>query len=73
MADIHRCPNCNALVVDRRFPTCTTCHAALPAEWLLTSDQIAKLAQFDRSARAEHDSAMNDLDLPGEGDPSADL
>lgn len=73
MADVLRCPACNALVVDRRFPTCTTCHAELPKEWILTSDQVTKLAQFDRSARAEYNATMNDLDAPGESEPTADL
>jgi hypothetical protein len=38
-----RCPHCKALVVDRRSPTCTTCRAELPAEWILTPTQIRKL------------------------------
>lgn len=58
----HRCPQCNALVVDRRSPTCTTCHVALPADWILTPEQTAKLNAIDKDARAEYNSAMTDLD-----------
>ena len=60
--EIHRCPQCNALVVDRRSPLCTTCKAELPSEWLLSPEQIQKLEAFDRSARAEHAAALNDLE-----------
>lgn len=58
----HRCPKCHALVVDRRSATCTTYRAALPAEWIMTSEQAAKLNAIDKDARAEYNSAMSDLD-----------
>jgi len=57
----HRCPKCNALVVDRRSPTCTTCHQALPADWVMTPKQVAKVEAIDRDARAEFDSTMQRL------------
>jgi hypothetical protein len=57
-----RCPTCHALVVDRRFANCTTCHVALPPEWVLTPDQIAKLETIDQRARTEHAAAMEELD-----------
>lgn len=60
----HRCPHCNALVVDRRSPVCTTCKAALPAEWVMSSDQTAKVAQLDRQARAQYDESKRILDPP---------
>ena len=50
LMDTHRCPQCNALVIDRRFPFCTTCHAALPEEWVMTPEQVAKV-QHDRRPR----------------------
>jgi hypothetical protein len=56
------CPNCRALVVDRRFANCTTCHAELPAEWVLTPEQVAKLEEIDRHARAEHAAISAELD-----------
>jgi hypothetical protein len=58
----HRCPKCNALVIDRRSPVCTTCHEALPTDWLMTPNQIAKVNEFDAHARAEHNALMTDLD-----------
>jgi hypothetical protein len=58
----HRCPKCDAPVVDRRSPLCTTCHEALPAEWIMTPEQIAKVEMIDRHAKAEHVTALNDLD-----------
>jgi hypothetical protein len=57
-----RCPNCNALVVDRRSPVCTTCRAALPAEWIMTKEQAAKMMAFDREARALHLAKLRKLD-----------
>ncbi len=62
MSTALRCPKCHALVVDRRFPNCTTCHEALPPEWLLTPDQIEKLQVLDEHARHEHAVALDDLD-----------
>jgi hypothetical protein len=62
MSEILRCPACSALVVDRRFPNCTTCHAALPAEWVLTPEQIEKIEMIDQHARAEHGAAMEALE-----------
>ena len=58
----HRCPSCDALVIDRRSPVCTTCHTALPKEWLMTPQQIAEVNKMDAHARAEHLAAMNELD-----------
>jgi hypothetical protein len=60
--DTHRCPQCNALVIDRRFPTCTSCHAALPEEWVMTPEQVAKVTTIDAHARAEHATAMAELE-----------
>jgi hypothetical protein len=56
------CPNCGALVVDRRFANCTTCHAELPAGWVLTPEQISKLAELDQHARAEHAAISAEFD-----------
>ena len=56
-----RCPHCNALVVDRRSATCTTCHQALPAEWIMTRDQVAKVAELDRDARAQYAESIRTL------------
>jgi hypothetical protein len=58
-----RCPKCNALIVDRRSPHCTTCAELLPPEWLLTEEQISKLTAIDQAARAEHATAMHDLEF----------
>jgi hypothetical protein len=62
MMEPHRCPKCNALVVDRRSPLCTTCHQALPEEWVMSAEQIAKVTELDAHARAEYATAMNDLE-----------
>jgi len=58
----HRCPKCHALVVDRRSPTCTTCREALPAEWIMTPEQAAKLMAIDREIKAEHAASIRRLD-----------
>lgn len=58
----HRCPKCAALVVDRRSSVCTTCHEPLPAEWVMSPEQIAKITELDAHARAEHATAMNELE-----------
>jgi len=68
-----RCPKCQALVVDRRFAQCTTCHADLPAEWLLTSVQLAELDENDRHARSEHSALMNELTRQDEVGPEGPL
>jgi len=57
----HRCPKCHALVVDRRSPVCTTCREALPAEWVMTPAQTAKMMAGDRAARAEFSDGMRSL------------
>jgi len=57
-----RCPKCNALVVDRRSMTCTTCQADLPKEWVMSKQQVAKVAQLDAQARALHKQEMQSLD-----------
>jgi hypothetical protein len=58
----HRCPKCNALVVDRRSPVCTTCREALPKDWVMTPEQGAKVEAIDRDAKQEYASAMKQLD-----------
>jgi hypothetical protein len=58
----HRCPKCDALVVDRRSPVCTNCHEALPGDWIMTPEQIAKVEEIDSHAKAEHAAAMEALD-----------
>jgi hypothetical protein len=58
----HRCPKCDALVVDRRWPFCTTCHAELPKEWVMTPEQVAKVTELDAHARAEYNTVMTELD-----------
>jgi hypothetical protein len=58
----HRCPRCHALVVDRRSPVCTTCRAALPADWIMTPAQAAKLKAIDQDARAVHAQELKILD-----------
>lgn len=58
----HRCPKCNALVVDRRSPFCTTCREALPKEWIMTPEQVAKTEAINREIRAEHVASMRCLD-----------
>jgi hypothetical protein len=57
-----RCPHCQALVVDRRFPNCTTCGQALPAEWVMSKAQAAKMMKIDAQARALHTQEMRNLD-----------
>jgi ribosomal protein L37AE/L43A len=57
----HRCPKCHALVVDRRSSVCTTCRGELPAEWIMTKEQTAKVMAIDRDARTEFESAMTQL------------
>ena len=58
----HRCLKCGALVVDRRSPTCTTCHTALPADWVMSPEQAKKMMELDRQARALHQQEMITLD-----------
>jgi hypothetical protein len=58
----HRCPKCNALVVDRRSPVCTTCRKALPKEWIITPEQVAKTEAIDRESRAGHSASLKTLD-----------
>jgi hypothetical protein len=58
----HRCPKCNALVVDRRSAVCTTCRAELPVEWIMSTEQAAKMMDLDRAARALHLAEMTKLD-----------
>lgn len=65
----HRCPKCHALVVDRRSPACTTCHATLPADWIMTPQQVDKVMAIDKEIRAEHAASMKNLDPPT--DPNA--
>ncbi|HEY0257462.1 MAG TPA: hypothetical protein VGC39_08465 [Candidatus Methylacidiphilales bacterium] len=60
----HRCPKCNALVVDRRSPVCTTCRAALPADWVMTPEQTAKMMKLEAQNRAAHLEEMRALDPP---------
>jgi hypothetical protein len=56
-----RCPHCHALVGDRRSPVCTTCKQALPAERVMTPDQVAKTAALDQMARTQHAESMKSL------------
>ena len=73
--DTHRCPQCNALVIDRRFAFCTTCHAALPEEWVMTPEQVAKVTTIDANARAAHATALAQLEPvnPADTDPTIPL
>jgi len=57
----HRCPKCHALVVDRRSAACTTCRAALPAEWIMTKEQTAKTMAIDKTSRAQYADSMKML------------
>jgi ribosomal protein L37AE/L43A len=58
----HRCPRCNALVVDRRSANCTTCREALPKEWVMTNAQAKKVMAMDAQARAFYVAEMRKLD-----------
>ena len=58
----HRCPECHALVVDRRSPVCTSCRATLPPEWVMTPEQAAKTTAIDTEIRREHVASLNTLD-----------
>lgn len=57
-----RCPSCHALVVDRRSPTCTTCRAVLPAEWIMTPQQKAKMTAIDKASRQSYVEGMETWD-----------
>jgi hypothetical protein len=59
---LHRCPRCNAQVVDRRSPVCTTCRRELPAEWVMSRDQAAKVTALDRTIKMQHAASMRSLD-----------
>ncbi len=59
-----RCPKCHALVVDRRSPVCTTCRAALPAQWIMTPEQATKMMKLEAQNRAAHQQEMRSLDPP---------
>ena len=56
-----RCPKCNALVIDRRSPTCTTCRELLPAEWIFSATETAKLNALDAHAKSQHAQSMQKL------------
>ncbi len=58
----HRCPECNALVVDRRSPACTTCRAALPAAWVMTPAQAAKTTALDKQSQATFAASRGVID-----------
>jgi hypothetical protein len=49
-------------VVDRRSPVCTNCHEELPADWIMSPEQVAKVQDFDARAKAEHSAAMTELE-----------
>jgi hypothetical protein len=68
-----RCPHCNALVVDRRSPVCTTCREALPAEWVMTKEQAATVTKLDAQARALHKQEMRMIDPSTDPDAPAIL
>ncbi len=57
-----RCTQCNAQVVDRRSPTCTTCHHLLPANWVMTPEQVAKVRKIDPKATSSLPSLTRSLD-----------
>jgi hypothetical protein len=46
------------LVVDRRSAVCTTCRAPLPADWIMSPEQAAKMMAVDKEIRAEHADSM---------------
>ncbi len=56
-----RCPQCDALVVDRRFSKCTTCAAELPEGWAFPPGQVEKLKALNHGAEAEHAALMGEL------------
>jgi len=60
----HRCPKCNALVVDRRSPVCTTCRTELPKDWVMTKEQISKVMAIDQEIRMEDAEEMRSLNNP---------
>ena len=35
----YKCPECGAMIANRRYPKCESCAAQLPAELLYTEDQ----------------------------------
>ena len=43
----HRCPHCDALIVDRRSLVCTTCKQELPDEFVMTDQQAARTTNID--------------------------
>lgn len=49
----YRCPGCGFQIFNRRVPTCESCGAALPAEFLLSREQVAALD-------AEHKKSMKE-------------
>jgi len=50
---------------------CATCHAALPEEWVMTPEQVAKVSMIDAHARAEHATAMAQLEPASSADTDA--
>ncbi|MBE7467160.1 MAG: hypothetical protein HS116_27115 [Planctomycetes bacterium] len=42
------CPQCKVMLATRRLKHCSTCGAALPAEWLLSEAELEALRQEDR-------------------------
>ena len=59
-----RCPACQALVMSRRSPVCTTCREPLPAEWVMSPAQAAKVKALDQEARANHQASMKESATP---------
>jgi hypothetical protein len=75
----YRCPGCGFQIFNRRVPKCESCGAALPAEFLLSREQVAALdaehkkSMKERAARAQAGrddggDAGTFLELGGDGD-----
>lgn len=55
---LHRCPHCNQVVVSRKFPSCTSCGAELPSDWVMTEQQKEEVNKINEHNAAHHEASM---------------
>jgi hypothetical protein len=53
-----RCPNCNQIIVSKKFTTCTTCGFELPKELVMTEEQKKSVEQIDHHSSDKFEENM---------------
>src|SRR5262245_55245532 len=56
----YRCPTCGFQILNRRFPKCEKCGAALPANLLFTREQKTVLDAEHEKSRKEREARMRE-------------